>query len=542
MEQCMWIADILHFEKVTRQSGKYLDMELPFYLMWEKDGFAVFLRLVDLQTMIEEKRIVYLIGAASVNNYFKNEMTPLPTLVFPYMSEKCRDLIQSLTDERKHLFCQSQEEINLYYEKNAEQIIQNIQNGLPRILFLTSRFTTAVQYYFRDMADAACRAGCKCVVVKEENALQRVNPVSLIAQINRLKPDVVVCVDHFRFEEIDVPKQLVWITWIQDPLPDIMNPETPSKLLATDVVINQFYSWKKLTDIYRDIDMMDASVPTNPLIYKPYKLSPQEWEAYGADIAIVCHFTPSEKAMLDLLKDIPEELSNTLRSLHMDYYQMLYETGKPLCGEKAFAEYVFKEWQKYEGVVSDKDDLMPLVNHMATTYGQWTFRENLAHWILDAGFENLKLWGNGWNQIERFRPYAMGPAPNGEILSKIYQASKIVLGSNSVCTAATRAGEAMMSGGFYLANYLPPEADWVDLRMQLEEDRDFVMYNGRDDLIEKLHYYLEHEEERKCMAEAERKAALKHMTFDSFIQRFLKEVPHILEKQLQKEEISELPK
>ena len=151
-------------------------------------------------------------------------------------------------------------------------------------------------------------------------------------------------------------------------------------------------------------------------------------------------------------------------------------------------------------------------------------------WILDAGFTNVKLWGSGWREEERYEKYAMGIAENGEKLSKIYQASKIVVGNNVLTTSAARAWETMLSGGFYISNYIPEEEDAVDIRKIIEVGNEVVMFYNRDDLMEKLHYYLEHEEERKAMIERGRKAALNTMTYDILMKRVLDEITKCLEK------------
>ena len=123
----------------------------------------------------------------------------------------------------------------------------------------------------------------------------------------------------------------------------------------------------------------------------------------------------------------------------------------------------------------------------------------------------------------------MGPAQNGEVLSKIYQASKIVLGNNALISGATRSMETLLSGGFYLANYIPLEFDFTDLRKLVEIDKDVIMFYNKEDLIEKLHYYLGHEEERQMMIARGRKVALEKLTNDALMKRVLKEVAERLE-------------
>ena len=124
----------------------------------------------------------------------------------------------------------------------------------------------------------------------------------------------------------------------------------------------------------------------------------------------------------------------------------------------------------------------------------------------------------------------MGPAENGKTLSKIYQASKIVIGNNITTTTAARAWETMLSGGFYMSNYVPEEEDISDIRKIVEIGKDMIMFYGKEDLIEKIKYYLEHEDERQIMIERGRKVALEKMTFDILMKRTLSEVAKRLEE------------
>ena len=57
-----------------------------------------------------------------------------------------------------------------------------------------------------------------------------------------------------------------------------------------------------------------------------------------------------------------------------------------------------------------------------------------------------------------------------------------------------RAFDIMGAGGFLLSNH---QADLLDLFVP---DEDFVYYESREDLLRKVGYYLEHQEERKAIA------------------------------------------
>ena len=58
-----------------------------------------------------------------------------------------------------------------------------------------------------------------------------------------------------------------------------------------------------------------------------------------------------------------------------------------------------------------------------------------------------------------------------------------------------RAVDIMSAGGFLLTNYQ------ADLLRHFTPDEDFVYYNDLDDLTHKIQYYLEHDEERRRIAQ-----------------------------------------
>ena len=95
-------------------------------------------------------------------------------------------------------------------------------------------------------------------------------------------------------------------------------------------------------------------------------------------------------------------------------------------------------------------------------------------------------------------------------------------------TAAARAWESMLSGAFYMSNYIPPEEDCIDIRMIMKADEEVVMFYDKQDFLNKVEYYLSHEEERNRMAPIGQKVALERMTYDSLMKKVLKEVPERL--------------
>ena len=93
-----------------------------------------------------------------------------------------------------------------------------------------------------------------------------------------------------------------------------------------------------------------------------------------------------------------------------------------------------------------------------------------------------------------------------EEMVRAYCRSRINLGFSSC--GATHAGgqrilqvrlrdfEVPMSGGFYLVEYMPELEEFFAI------GKEIVCYSGREDLAEKIRYYLSHTEEREAIRRA----------------------------------------
>ncbi len=528
----MWIEDIWRIEGSFCLSEPFLDMELPVYVVFDEKNWQLFLYLYDLKDLLKKNRIVFLVGKQGVYEYFREDMVIFPSIAYyNCFHDVYHPILEQAIEIRQREDLEGSRDIKRYYKENQDNIIVRIKSGKPRILFYTSCFTTALKYHTRDCMQAASRLGCEVQLLMEPDGIHRVYERDIIQYIKRFKPDIIFNIDHFRFEYSVIPKEIIWITWVQDPLPEIMDKETPLKLKSKDFVMSHYTTWKKFREIgYPLKSLIDAPIPANAYIYKPYGLSIEESKKYSCDICFVCHASDVDAHIVELLGKVPQKLKEEVCVIYKGYQNYVNETGRIFYSEKEFQEYVEGILGFDYNITRMREIVNYLVSDMYNGFNQRVFRQALVDWILDAGFTEIKLWGNGWTTEEKYKKYAMGSAENGETLSKIYQASKVVVGNNIVTTAAARAWETMLSGGFYISNYIPEEEDAVDIRKIIEVGKDVIMFHSREDLVDKLHYYLEHDEERKKMAERGRRAALEKMTYDVLMKRVLEEVAERLDK------------
>ncbi len=89
-----------------------------------------------------------------------------------------------------------------YYQQHAAQHLLALLGDRPlrqpRILCMTSRFTTVVQYSVADMAQAMDRLGWQTRILSDNDAHLAVGVGALLRAMDEFKPDVVLTINHVR--------------------------------------------------------------------------------------------------------------------------------------------------------------------------------------------------------------------------------------------------------------------------------------------------------------------------------------------------------
>ncbi len=110
------------------------------------------------------------------------------------------------------------------------------------------------------------------------------------------------------------------------------------------------------------------------------------------------------------------------------------------------------------------------------------------------------------------------PVQVGEATSFIYAGTKINL---NIALKGIEGGttqrimDIMGAGGFVLTNYCEETAELF------EEDKEIVMFRTLEELIQKVDYYLEHEEEREQIARVGHERAMNDYTYEKKIKKLL---------------------
>jgi hypothetical protein len=346
-----------------------------------------------------------------------------------------------------------------------------------------------------------------------------------------MKPDIIFTVDYFRPETLEI-NGLYHVCWIQDPLPHLLDAEKIAKLTSYDLSMSLMLNWNNLEDLYKGENFMLGLVPANEDIYKLYEISPEEYKKYECAVCLVCHDSDYMGNLDRCFSNSDEKLAEASKKIALRYYSHVLK-DKPLFSEEAFYHFCFPLAKQ---ILKNLDELQ--VQKFSKYWAEqmlWLrapmYRNALVTWLLEAGVTNIKLWGDGWLNTE-FKQYAMGPAENGEKLAKILQCSKINLGNNSFFTSPGRVFETMLSGGFYLSNYIPEADDPYPISKVFIEDEELVFFRNKDDLIKKVKFYLENGEKRQRMTEIGRQACLEKMTYKALMRNMTEKLSEMAAKNL----------
>jgi len=523
-----------NYEKVKCLVGQ----KMPIYLHYSDDLSYSTIRYC--QNVVEKlysnngnAAFVLTCGSINQNSYFGGIQARLPNKVLN-APQKVQNILSAISMKRNSLYSKQLGEIKEYYadEVNIKTIDKQVAQKELRILFITTLFSTAVQYHTRDIAKACIEAGYDVCVSKEKSPIST-NSFDTATIIWEMKPNVTFIIDWYRTTGYNLIKSPYHVCWIQDLLPRLYDSAMINKLHNRDLVMYLFGRLGNFYNLYKGKNTMEGFVSANEQVYKPYEMSEDEETRYACDICLVCH----DSDMAGKIKQyFPSDswADTALRKLTMRYYEDAIE-DKIIYTKDAYLNYGKMKLRRIVGSMSNEMQ----INQLAVKWSESMFpiislplyRNVIATWLVKSGFSNIKLWGSGWLNTE-YRQYAMGAAENGEVLSKIIQSSKIVIGNNVVYTSTARVFETMLSGAFYLSNFIPPPDDPLPITKHLVEDKEIVVFKNRNDLLNKVKYYLEHENERRKIAQAGRRACLERMTYSSLVSRLAEKLSSMAKENL----------
>ena len=535
------IFDIMQLQSLAKQTKDPLwinNIKIPIYIVWPDDAkMQQYLQLVNYEIIIALNRVVFFADfneKSGIRAFLEDHQAYVPNKAIgdnQYL-QKVQDLVSQVKTMRQQDITQKETMINqlaLKYDKKYYKNLFSSSYDNLRILFYTSRFTQVVQYWTRDFMRACQELGIQCLMVIDKSDIHQATSSELVNKIAEFRPNIIFRINFFKSDFEVIPSNIMFINWMQDPAYQLSSYKHAKQFGWNDFSLTYTRNWRaQMIETGYDSSRIEVqTVPVDENIFYARDMSQEEREFYKSDISFPGNYQRPEKHLANLIvKYTADEISVDLKAGISD---LLISTYEILRSKMNNSELIYSA-EQCETIIRELAALLEIdiELNVIKQMGQEFFhpvcynlqRKITLKWLIDYGFQ-VKLWGRGWDTDPDFKANAMGLLNHGEELAKMYSCAKIVPGAFIEYTAHFRSWESTSCGALGMVRYIPEELDLVNIREYFTEDEHFVFYRDKQDLIEKVAYYLSHEDERKRIVENGRQKVLQTLTYSSAARKCL---------------------
>lgn len=407
---------------------------------------------------IEQQRVQWYVGphwaeafrADSLNKLF----FPIPQINIKLGLDP-KPIEQVITDtiaEIGRIDAETQKEVATYYDALPADHFANVMSGkadrAPRVLLITTRFSTVLQYSTRDTADAFRQIGWETEVAIEPTLYHTFTRLGLRQMLARFKPDLIFQIDHNRFEHGDLfPPCIPFVNWIQDLLPHLMKRATGEALTPRDFVLTP--------SLQRWVD--DYAYPARQCLeFRKLTRIPTRPISWSSDSQRVVYVSNWSQQPADIRKELTRSVAGKTREvIDAACLKMIaaFEAGQTLqtAGD---CRRVLDQVMHELAVTADAELISETATRLSDRMLNLLYRQQALRWaqeVCDTLGLTLELYGNGWDKHPEFARHARGTIGYGEALEALTRDAGITLVIEPFsCIGHQRLLDAMVAGGFCL--------------------------------------------------------------------------------------------
>ncbi len=325
----------------------------------------------------------------------------------------------------------------------------------PRVMLVTSRFTTVLQHAIGDVAQAFEQLGWQTTTLIEPSEHQRVTSRAIHEILSRFSPDLIFTIDHLRRGfGTSLPDALPVVTWIQDDLNHLISPDAGRSVGVRDFVLTaapglyaDSFGYPLRQCLYLD---KLTRVPSRPAI----------WTSDGDDLVFVSNASMTPQAIIDQFMDevggdgvIREMVGRCCRRI-----TEVYARHRCLYSPKAVVEIIHRACQESNMSPLDPVKMNQLALRLFNGLNNTLYRQQAIRWATEVADElglSLALYGAGWEDNPDFARHARGPVAYGHDLEELTRRSKINLQIVPFSCLHQRLLDGLVAGGFFLIREHP---------------------------------------------------------------------------------------
>ncbi|MDH4029160.1 MAG: glycosyltransferase, partial [Nitrospirota bacterium] len=383
-----------------------------------------------------------------------------------------------------------------------------------KVLLITSETTEINKFITRNWHKAFLELEYNTELMIEKRPFERTTNHNICQVLHEFKPDIAFMINwpaSAMIEKGETRKNILWINRYRDTVNNELHHASPGYEYNNMFILPVLFEWAdELKEIgipekriFNTSDGVDISI-----FAKKEKIIRQ----YACDIVSVNNAVGSESFRIDFyLRSIKNEAYKKVIIKIVDELKGTF-TDETLVfclpNSHYFIEKINEKLIEHGGNLSSDGKIH--LNNFFLHLMDSLCRGRIMEWIVDSGItSDINLWGKGWSNIDKFKKFHRGIARHGQELSSIYRGANISISDNP-WALHERNYEVFASGGFPLIRHvnLPDIENANKITNYFRENDDVVLFYSKDDLLNKIQYYLDNPEERDRIAENGRQVVI----------------------------------
>jgi len=337
-----------------------------------------------------------------------------------------------------------------------------------RILAITSRHTTFLQYSIRDCLKVLDRFNHRTRLLIEPTPHQPLDVLTAMRAQAEFEPDLVFLLSRMRYEMTAVVHPSIpSLTWDQDALPWVFDANRKPELAWNDFLMGfaaasaaRRFGWPEHRCRYCAMAGSSDTYLADPL--PDCELTP-----FRCDVSYVSHASaPVEQEMASVESWLASDKQKALfREVAPGLIAFWQGGGEFPC---AITEPLIDACEG-KGWNWTSEELGPIVQ-VIQRLGDRVFRHVALGWVADWADRtgrDFRIYGNGWEKHPRLAKYARGATRNGDELRRVYQGTRINLQLMGFGFLHQRALDGLMAGAFFMTRRSATDGHGVILRKLL---------------------------------------------------------------------------
>ncbi len=442
-----------------------LNQSLAVFLVDEElSHLAAWLHVVDRSKQLADERFFVFCGAGALQALAEfldghDDLASAPCCAitppgFAVLRERLLSLHEGVLLRRENAYQEIVEQLTeRYAQRDLDYWRARVQDKGP-VVVVTSRATTMLQYSARDIGHALEEMGYEFHLLIDAADHLQLTGLQVLRHILKLDPVLCVLLDHLRCEQNNLLFNIPTLTWVQDPLPNLLNARAGASIGPLDFVCG-YYRGRCVEEFgYPRKQFFDAPFPVSTRIFHDGPVPASDRENPSCDIVYVGHMQDTVDAHFEHWQ---KQSSAVLQPVLQTTYERVMDTlrrGGHIIEPVSFLRPILDEL----GIRLQDNTFEKIAYQYCHRLFDLAYRQQTLGWVGEwAGRtgRRFQIYGRGWENHPELARFAAGPIEHGDSLRRVYRGARLALQTIPSGFQHQRTFEALASGLLVLARYSP---------------------------------------------------------------------------------------